>query len=109
MATRRTLRDYTAIGSMSAELVLKNLPFIFFLGFLATIYIANAHYAERTMRTILSLKKEVHDLEREYNSLQAEIMFNSRYSEVSKAVDEMGLKRIGRQPKKIIVRDLAIE
>ncbi|MEM1217393.1 MAG: FtsL-like putative cell division protein [Bacteroidota bacterium] len=109
MAVRRTLRDYTSIGSMSAELVLKNLPFIFFLGFLATIYIANAHYAERTMRNILSLQKEVRDLQREYNSLQAEIMFNSRYSEVEKSVAELGLKRIGRQPKKIIVRDLEIE
>ena len=88
---------------MSAELVLKNLPFVFFLGFLTVIYIANSLYAEKKVREILELQAEVKNLKREYNSLQAEIMFNSRFSEVSKKVEEMGLRRMGRQPKKIIV------
>lgn len=103
MAKKKTLRDYTALGSISAELVLKNLPFVFFLGFLAVVYIANTHFAEKRMREILELQKEVKDLKREYNSLQSEIMFNSRFSEVVKKVDNLGLQRLNQQPMKIVI------
>ncbi|MCB0621166.1 MAG: hypothetical protein KDC43_20985 [Saprospiraceae bacterium] len=103
MAKKKNLRDYTAIGSIGAELILKNLPFVFFLGFLATIYIANAHYAEKRIREILELQKEVRDLRRQYNSLVSEIAFHSRYSEISKEMKELGLQREGRQPIKIVV------
>ncbi|MCB0642212.1 MAG: hypothetical protein KDC44_11255 [Phaeodactylibacter sp.] len=103
MAKKKTLKDYSALGSISAELVLKNLTFVFFLGFLTIVYIANSLYAEKKVRQILELQSEVKELKREYNSLQAEIMFNSRFSEVSKKVESMGLRRTGQQPNKILV------
>jgi cell division protein FtsL len=104
MAKKKSFMDYTSFGSKSAEWVLKNLPFVFFLGFLATIYIANGHYAERRIREILTLQKEVKDMKREYNSLKSEIMFNSRYSEISKRVKDVGLER-PKEPYKIKVND----
>ena len=99
MAKKKTLKDYTSLGSLSAaELILQNLPFVFFLGFLATIYIANAHFAEKRVREIQELQKEVKDLRRQYNSVQSENMFNSRFTELSESVEPYGLKRTKQHP-----------
>ncbi len=100
---KKSLKDYTALGSISAKLILKNLPFVLFLFFLATIYIANAHYAEKQVRTIQSMQKEVKDLRREYNALKAEMMFKSKETEVAEGVEKLGLRRPSRSPKKIVV------
>ena len=43
-------------------------------------------------------------MKREYNSLKSEIMFNSRYSEISKRVKDVGLER-PKEPYKIKVND----
>lgn len=99
-------RTKFSLGSSSAKLVLQNLPFVFFLGFLATLYIANAHYAEKKVRQIQVLQKEVKDLKREYNSLEAEIMVHSRRSELSKRVKPLGLRQSPARPQKIVVKDL---
>jgi cell division protein FtsL len=103
MAKKKSLRGYTALGSISTELVLQNLPFVFFLGFLATIYIANAHFAESRIREIQTMQSEVKELKRKYNSLKSEVMFNSRHSALSESVRELGLKRMERKPYKLVV------
>jgi type III secretory pathway component EscU len=100
MAKKKSLGDYTALGSKGAELVLQNLPFVLFLGFLAIIYIANAHYAEKRVREVFELQKEVKDLRREYHSLRADIAFNSRRTELARQLKEKGLgQSIHRQIK----------
>lgn len=98
---KKSLPNYTSIGSASAKLVLENLPFVLFLGFLAIIYIANAHYAEGQVRKIQTMKREVLELKREYNSQKAELMRNSRHSVVEKNVRDMGLHIIKDKPVKI--------
>lgn len=92
-----------ALGSLSARWILHNLPFVLFLGFLATIYIANAHLAERQVRGIQDLQKEVKELRREYNALQSELMTKSKLSEVGESVEGTGLKKSAWKPKKIVV------
>ena len=102
---RKSLSDLTSLGSIGAQLVFNNLPFILFVGFLAIIYIANAHYAEKNIRRIQELQTEVQDLKREYNSLQSEIMFHSRYTEVRKDVSEAGLRSRLRDPQVILDKE----
>ncbi|HFA51660.1 MAG TPA: hypothetical protein ENJ95_21815 [Bacteroidetes bacterium] len=98
MASRKkNIGNYFAFGDMSALLVLKNLPFVLFLGFLTVIYIANAHLAEKQIREIQTLRKDVKELKREYNSLKSEIMFKSRLAEIEEQVKGIGLiKKAGR-------------
>lgn len=98
---KKTFRDYTSLGSLSAKLIFENLPFVLFLGFLATIYIANSHYAENQARAIKDMQREVRELKREYNSLKAEIMFNSRHSEVERRVEDFGLRADRKSPRVI--------
>jgi cell division protein FtsL len=106
MATqKKSIGSYLEIGSMGASLILKNLPYVLFLSFLAIVYIANAHYAEKQIRQIQTLQQEVKDLKREYNSLKSEIMFKSRLSEVGDDVESLGLYKTGGHVTRIVVSD----
>jgi type III secretory pathway component EscU len=105
MAKKGTFSNISSVGSLSAEWVLKNLPFVLFLGFLTLLYIANAHYAEKRTREIIRLQKELDDLKLEYNSLKSEINYNSRRTELSKALRDKGLNADLRHPKKIVIKE----
>ncbi|MEL6923903.1 MAG: FtsL-like putative cell division protein [Bacteroidota bacterium] len=96
-------KEYTAWASMSADLVLKNLTFVGFVAFLLTIYIANAHYAEKQVLEIQRLQKEVKELRWRYMSIKSEMMYNTKQSQVAKAVEDDGLKIRSRRPKKVVV------
>ena len=94
-----------AVGSMSASLILKNLPFVMFLGFLTVVYIANAHFSEKQIRQIQYLQKDVKELKRQYNSLKSEIMFQSRLAEVEDEVKSLGLRKKAGSVKMIKVEN----
>ncbi len=87
------------------QFLLRNLPFLLFLGFLATIYIANAHYAERNVRHIQELQREIKEQRWFYMSLESENMFNSLRSEVLDRVKDDGFRLHRGRPKKIVVED----
>ena len=95
--------NYFAFGNMGASLILKNLPFVMFLGFLTVIYIANAHFAEKQIRQIQTLQQDVKELKREYNSLKSENMLNSRLAEIEDDVEGLGLSKKAGRVKRIIV------
>ena len=99
---KKSFKDYTQLSAISSSLILKNLPFVFFLGFLATIYIANAHYSEKKVREIQKLQSQLKELRWHYRSLKSEIMYSTRQSEVAKNVAPIGLKRKAK-PKKIYI------
>jgi len=103
MAKKKSFKDYTELGDISAALILKNFPFVLFLGFLATIYIANAHYSEKKIRQIQKLQTELKDMRWSYMSLKSEAMYKSKQSEVTKSVESLNLKISGKKPKKIVV------
>lgn len=104
MAKKKKLTDYLSIGQMSSEWVLKNLPFVLFLVFLAVCYIANAHYSEKKVRAIQDLQGEVRELRWEYMSLKSSLMYSTKQSEVVKAVAPMGLRPMKGKPNIINVK-----
>jgi Bacteriodetes cell division protein (FtsL-like) len=55
----RPLKDYVHVGSLISEWIFGNLPFVFFLFFLGLIYIANANFADKQVRKIQALEKEI--------------------------------------------------
>lgn len=95
--------SFNELSFVTSEWVLKNVPFVLFLGFLATIYIANAHYAERNVRKIQIIQKDLKEMRWNYMSLQSENMYKSKRSEVIESVKPDGLRPIYSKPKKIIV------
>jgi hypothetical protein len=83
------------------QLITQNLPFLLFLAVIALVYIANSHLAEKKVRRINKLSKEIKELKWEYLSVKSELMFRSKLSEVSKAVEPLGLKELNAPPQRI--------
>ncbi|MBO9730483.1 MAG: hypothetical protein J7623_17715 [Chitinophaga sp.] len=84
--------------------LVQNMPFIGFLAVLALIYIANSHLAEKKIRRINKLGKEIKELKWEYINVKSELMFRSKMSEVSKSVEPLGLKQLSSPPQKIVLK-----
>ena len=103
MAKKKTFREYTALGAISAELILKNLLFFIFLGMLAVIYIANTHYSEKKIKQIQKLEKELKQYRWQYMALKSEVMYNIKQSEIAKNVKQAGLSPNKKKPKKIVI------
>lgn len=91
---------------LTREQVVKQLPFVLFLSFLAIVYIANRYHAERILRETTSLQTELKELRSEQISITSELMRLSQQSEVARLVREqnLGLKESVEPPKKIMIK-----
>jgi len=78
--------------------IVKNIPFFLFLSVLAVVYIYNGHYADKTVRNINKVNKELKELQYEYKTLKSEVMYRSKQSELAKAVEPLGLKELTVPP-----------
>ena len=87
---------------LNYQWIVKNFPFFLFLSFLAVIYIYNGHYADKTVRKINTVSKEIDELNYEFKTLKSEVMFRSKQSELSKAVEPFGLKELTTPPVMIV-------
>ncbi len=85
--------------------ILNHLPFFLFLAMLAIIYIANGHWADKTVRNISITTKQVKDFEYEYKSLKSMEMFKSRESQIIQAAAPLGLKISTEQPMRVLTDD----
>jgi predicted membrane protein len=83
---------------LNYQSVVKQVPFFLFLTLLAVIYIYNGHYADKTIRNINRTTKEVQELKYEYIAVKTELMFQSKPSELIKAVEPLGLKELVQSP-----------
>jgi hypothetical protein len=83
---------------LNYQSIVKQVPFLFFLAFLAIIYIYNGHLADKTVRKINATAKDVKELQWEYKSLKSEVMFRSKPSELTKALQPLGLNELQQSP-----------
>jgi hypothetical protein len=74
--------------------IVKNIPFYLFASALAIIYIANGHYADKTIRKINSTAKHLKEMEYEFKTVERDVIFRSKESELAKAVAPLGLKEL---------------
>jgi len=92
-------------GFISKEAATEILPFIIYIAFLGMIYIANQHFAEKNIRDIDKLSKEVKEQSWDYKTLKSDLMLKSTQTEVAKRVDTLGLKELVEPPQKIIIKN----
>lgn len=78
--------------------IVKNIPFFLFLSVLAVVYIYNGHYADKTVRSINKVNRELKELQYEFKTLKSEVMYRSKQSELAKAVQPLGLKELTVPP-----------
>lgn len=101
---RETKADWKRL--LNYQWIVRNFPFFLFLSALAVIYIYNGHYADKTIRNINTVNRELDELNYEFKTLKSEVMFRSKQSELSKAVGPYGLKELARPP--VVLSDSAI-
>ncbi len=87
---------------LTRENFIRSIPFLFFLAFLAIIYIANTYYAEKTVKSIDRAKKELKELRYEHITVKSELMYLSKQSEVARRLAETGMKPSTVPPVKIV-------
>ncbi len=79
------------ISHRSTQWVFSNFNYVLFLGFLGIIYIANAHFAEKNVRDIQRIQKEIKELKWEYTSIKSETMYKSMQSQMDVRLESTGL------------------
>ena len=80
-------------NKFTSEAATRALPFLLFIALLGMIYIANRNFAEKNIRDIDKIGKEVNELSWQYKSAKARLAFKSTLTEVIKKVDTLGLKQ----------------
>jgi hypothetical protein len=90
---------------ISSEKATNALPFVLFLAFLGMVYIGNMHLAEKTIRDIDDLTKEVKERGWDFKTTKAEMAFKSTLTEVAKRADTIGIRQSVEPPKKITVKE----
>lgn len=78
--------------------IVRNIPFFLFLAGLAVLYIYNGHMADKLVRKIAASEKNIKELEYEYKSVKADVIYRSKASELVKAVEPLGLKEPKQPP-----------
>ncbi len=92
------------VSQHTTNLVFGNFSYVMFLGFLGIIYIANAHFAEKGVRRIQLLQKEIKELKWEYTSIKSETMYKSMQSQIDASLEPVGLDLENKGPKVILVK-----
>lgn len=89
------------------EEVVKHLPYVLFMAFLALLYIANGYYAEDTVRQLNKAGNELKELRSEFITNKSDLMYISKQSEVVNMAEKksLGLKESLVPPKKIVVKN----
>ena len=85
-------------GLFDEGVPVKFLPQILWVTSLIILYIANAHYTEKTIRKIDRLKYEVEDLRTDFTTLKASYMYESKQSEVARHIESLGLVESNTPP-----------
>ncbi len=103
----RVFRSLLDGSILTREQVVKLLPFILFLALLGVLYIANAYYAEKTVRQTNKTMKEIKELENGFLSSKSELMMVSKQSEVARMLDSTGVRESLVPPRKVFVKTLS--
>ena len=78
-------------------------PYILYFTIVGMFYIGNSHYADRMIRRMDQLEREVEDLRANYTTLKASYMYESKQSQVAKRARKLGLEESATPPYKIIM------
>lgn len=104
IAVGRSIQSILDGSILTREAIVRLLPFILYVTFLAMIYIANTYYAEKTVRKIDKVTKQIKELRYEHVSAKSELMYYSKPSEVARLTEATGLKQSTTPPVKIYLK-----
>ena len=77
---------------LTRDKVIRLIPFILYLMFLAIVHVANSYRAEKTWLEINTIKSQMNELRYRYITSKSELMSIGRMSSVSARLQETGMK-----------------
>jgi hypothetical protein len=95
------IHDVIGGDLLSNHAVLRNLPFLIFLGILAMFYIGNTYYSEKTFKEIEKIKNELKELRYQSITAKARMLDVGKQTEIAKKVERLGIKGTTTPPYKI--------
>lgn len=98
-----SLKDVIDGSLLTRKAVLRQLPYVLFLTFLAVFYIGNRYHAEKVARKAVEMKKEVKELRARSITTSSELMQISKQSQVARMVGAEGLdlEELEKPPRKL--------
>jgi hypothetical protein len=99
------LTKFLKNGFITTDDATRALPFVLFIAFLGMVYIGNRHLADKNVRKIDKLKKEVKELNWGYKVAKADMAFKSTLNEVAQRTDTLGIKESILPPQKIVLKE----
>lgn len=99
---QKGLYRFLPFANGTTNFVIANMPYIFFLGFLGLIYIANVHYGEKKVRDIQKLQVEIQKMSWEYMSIKSDLMKKCMQSEVAEELEDRNVQELREKPIKIL-------
>lgn len=97
------IRAYSNLGSLISKWVFDNWQFVLFLFMLLLFYIANSLYAERKVREIQRLEKEIKATRAHYMQHKVNLMKRSRKTNVIEEMKVYNLYISNERRKRIII------
>jgi len=104
--TRKAGKPGKAPKGLSVKRVDDYLRFIIFLALIGMVYIGNSHYAERQVKEIELLEKDVKELKSKYLLRKSTLSAGTRFSELKPVVDTLGLKPQVQPPHRLVKQNL---
>ena len=101
------LTQFLSKGFITTDEATRALPFVLYVAFIGMIYIGNRHFAEKNIRDIDKLTKEVKELNWDYKVAKAELAFKSTLTEVAKRADTLGVHESIQPAQKLIVQEVS--
>lgn|SRR5690606_742695 len=98
MEETKNTQEKGVVRIFNNQLIVRNIPFFLFLAALAVIYIYNGHSADKLFKKISTVEKNIKELQYEYKSVQSEVIFRSKATELMRAVEPLGLKELKDKP-----------
>lgn len=98
---KRRVKLFALGDVISTRMLMANLPYIGFIAGLMIIYIANSHYAVKTIKEINVMQEQMKKLSWESNARKSELMYNTMQSQISNRVGHTGLNELTEKPKKL--------
>ena len=101
------LTQFLSKGFITTDEATRALPFVLYMALIGMIYIGNRHFAEKNIRDIDKLTKEVKELNWDYKVAKAELAFKSTLTEVAKRADTLGVRESIQPAQKLMVREVS--
>lgn len=99
--------DYLDLGEkLPYESITKHVPYVVLLFVLGFVYVANAFYAERTLRDMNAINKTLNESRWYYMTTKFDLERQSVQSKLSEALAGRGLKELTAPPVKINVEKI---